>query len=223
MNGANVGGRQEIMSEGDENYYDAYRRSIHGCLQGLEVSDRGGEALSPEEGFERICGSSAKVRDGGRRQYLAGNGASAAFANHMALDWTKNGGVPTHSFANPALLTAMGNDLGFADAFSAPLSWYATSGDLLVTISSSGNSENILNAIETARRRGMGIVTFSGLKPDNASRQLGDLNFYIPAKTYGMVECAHQVLLHVWLDRFMGIREWARKGVQNMNKEAFQL
>jgi len=131
--------------------------------------------------------------------------------------------VPTHAFSNSALLTAMGNDLGFEEAFAAPLSWYAQSGDLLVTISSSGNSANIIKTIETARSKGMSVVTLSGLKPDNKSRQLGDLNFYIPAKTYGIVECAHQVLLHLWLDKFMGVTEWEREGFQNMNKEAFNL
>jgi D-sedoheptulose 7-phosphate isomerase len=74
-----------------------------------------------------------------------------------------------------------------------------------------------------AREKGMGVVTFSGLKPDNQSRKMGDLNFYIPAKTYGIVECAHQVLLHVWLDKYMGVVEWDREGCQNMHKDAFSL
>jgi D-sedoheptulose 7-phosphate isomerase len=117
----------------------------------------------------------------------------------------------------------MGNDLGYEEAFSAPLSWYASSGDRLVTISSSGNSPNILKTIEVARAKGMSVITFSGLKPDNASRKLGDLNFYIPAKTYGIVECAHQVLLHVWLDMFMGVKEWEKTEEQNMRKEEFKL
>jgi len=206
-----------------KNYYAKYCASHDQALANLEISNRGSELLSHDEGFEALCELSQNVGEAGRKQYLVGNGASAAFANHMALDWTKNGGVPTHAFANSALLTAMGNDLGFEEAFSAPLSWYAKSGDLLVTISSSGNSANIIRTIETARSKGMGVVTFSGLKPDNQSRQLGDLNFYIPAKTYGIVECAHQVLLHIWLDKFMGITEWEREDYQDMNKEAFNL
>lgn len=206
-----------------KNYYEKFCSAHDGALANLEVTNRGGEVLGQDQGFESLCELSKAIRDTGHTQYLVGNGASAAFANHMALDWTKNGGVPTHSFANSALLTAMGNDLGFEEAFSAPLSWYAKSGDLLVTISSSGNSANIIKAIETARAKGMGVVTLSGLKPDNKSRQLGDLNFYIPAHTYGIVECAHQVLLHIWLDRFMGIREWDRDDFQDMRKDSFSL
>ncbi len=211
------------MSDVFNNYYTRYRESLDASLKALEVTNRSGSAVDNDAGFTQLCEMSTKVRDAACNQYLVGNGASAAFANHMALDWTKNGGVPTHSFSDSALLTAMGNDLGYEEVFCAPLSWYARSGDLLVTISSSGNSKNIIRTIETARGKGMGVVTFSGLKPDNSSRQLGDLNFYIPAKTYGVVECAHQVLLHIWLDRFMGIFEWDRDGYQNMNKEAFQL
>ena len=199
-----------------KNYYQNYLRTHQGTLESLEITDRSGRFIAHDGGFDVLCGLSQEIADAGRQQFLVGNGASAAFANHMALDWTKNAGVPTHSFANDALITAMGNDLGYEKAFAAPLSWYAKSGDLLVTISSSGSSANIIQTIEVARSKGMKVVTFSGLKPDNRSRHLGEINFYIPAKTYGMVECAHQVLLHVWLDQFMGIAEWDQKGFQNM-------
>ena len=52
----------------------------------------------------------------------------------------------------------------------------------------------------------MTIVTFTGLKEQNKSRSLGDLNFYVPAKTYGIVECAHQILLHLWIDMYMDVQ-----------------
>jgi D-sedoheptulose 7-phosphate isomerase len=205
------------------NYYKKYLQAHDEALSSLEITDIKGCSLDQEKGFEVLCELSAQIRDTERLKYIVGNGASAAFANHMALDWTKNGGVPTHSFSDSALLTALGNDLGNDEVFSAPLDWYAKSGDLLITISSSGNSPNIVKTIEVARSKGMGVVTLSGLKPDNASRQMGDINLYIPAKTYGIVECCHQVLLHVWLDKFMGITEWERDGFQNMRKDEFTL
>lgn len=206
-----------------DGYYGKFLRALGGVLKALEVRDLGGGELDAESGFSTLCAFSRELKDRGAKQILCGNGASAAFSNHMALDWTKNGGIPTLSFSDSALLTAMGNDLGYDEVFCAPLSWYAHSGDLLVTISSSGNSPNILRTIQAAREKGMRVVTLSGLKADNRSRQLGDLNFFIPAKTYGMVECAHQVLLHVWLDRFMGIHEWEKQRPQNMRKDAFEL
>lgn len=193
------------------------------ALKRLEATDRAGESLGHDDAFNYWCSVSGSVLKKGGRQYLIGNGASAAFANHMALDWTKNGGIPTHSFASSPLITALGNDLGFEESFSAPLSWYGRGGDMLVTISSSGNSENIVRAIAVARQAGMHVVTLSGLKVDNRSRQLGDLNLYVPAKTYGIVECAHQVLLHIWLDQYMGVMEWARDDCQNMRKSEFNI
>lgn len=202
-------------------YYDRYISSMDQALRGLEITDHAGKAMTHDEGFDQLCAVTRKLGDNGRKQYLCGNGASASFANHMALDWTKNGGVPTHSFSDSALLTAMGNDLGYEEVFSAPLSWYAKPGDQLVAISSSGNSPNIIRTIQVARDKGMTVVTFSGLKPDNACRTLGDINLYIPAKTYGIVECAHQILLHVWLDQSMGIREWEREAAQNMRKDEY--
>lgn len=206
-----------------ESYYNKYLRSFSESLNGLSVQDSEGGPLHPEEGFDRLCGLSKEVGDQKGCQYLCGNGASAAFANHMALDWSKNGKVPTLSFSDSALLTAIVNDMGGDEIFAAPLRFYAQEGGLLVTISSSGNSPNILRAIEVAREMKLRVVTFSGLKPDNASRKLGDLNFYIPAKTYGIVECAHQVLLHVWLDKFIGVCEWEKTETQNMRAAEFQL
>ena len=69
----------------------------------------------------------------------------------------------------------------------------------------------------------MNVVTFSGLKPDNYSRRMGDINFYVPAKTYGIVECSHQVLLHAWLDKYMGVLEWDRTECQNMSQDSLVL
>ena len=157
------------------------------------------------------------------KQHFVGNGASMAFTNHMALDWTKNGKVISCCYSSAALLTAIVNDLGYDETFSAAIDWYGQPGDLLITISSSGNSKNIINAIKIAHKKKIKVVTFSGLRPDNLSRKLGDLNFYVPAKTYGIVECAHQVLLHLWLDQFMGITEWDRSSFQNMRQDQLQL
>jgi D-sedoheptulose 7-phosphate isomerase len=82
-----------------------------------------------------------------------------------------------------------------------PIKRFADTGDVLITVSSSGNSPNVIKAIEAAKELGLYAITLSGMKHDNQSRKRGDLNFYVPADTYGVVESSHQVLPHYWLDR----------------------
>ena len=204
-------------------YFRHYLAAHDQALNQTEVTDSFGNSIEPQDGIDKLCSWSLEIRNMGKRQHMVGNGASMAFANHMALDWTKNGGVTSHCYASPSLLTAILNDLGVDETFAAAINWYAEPEDLLVTVSTSGNSPNILKSIEKAREKTMRVVTFSGLRPDNKSRILGDLNFYVPAKTYGIVECAHQVLLHLWLDQFLGVKEWDREHYQNMRQTDYQL
>lgn len=199
-------------------FYQKYLASLSKTLELVEVSERSGRLIDICEGIAVLCELSEQIARTGKRQFFCGNGASAAFSSHMALDWSKNAKVPTVSFADGVFLSALVNDMGADEMFAGALRFHARPGDLLVTISSSGNSPNILRAIETARELGMGVVTISGLNPRNASRALGDVNFYFPAKTYGIVECAHQALLHAWLDSFMGVREWDIEEYQNMSQ-----
>jgi len=158
------------------------------------------------------------------RLFFIGNGASAAFSNHMALDWSKNGGLYATSLSDSALLTALSNDYSYEQAFVEFLKIESVNkNDLIVTISSSGNSKNIINVLEYCNLAKIKTIGFSGLKNDNKTRLLADFSLYVPKKTYGIVECIHQVFLHLWLDKSMGIYEWEREDVQNMNSKEFKL
>jgi D-sedoheptulose 7-phosphate isomerase len=199
------------------NYYQSYSSAVTGALNHVEITTVDGSTVVHGEAIDRLCAMSRSIRDGGRQQIFCGNGASAAFSSHMALDWSKNAGVSSRCFSDVALITAVINDAGADELFAIPLRCHASAGDLLVTVSSSGNSPNIIRALHAARELGLIIVTLSGLKPTNQSRQLGDLNLYVPAKTYGIVECVHQVLLHAWLDAYLGIAEWNQEVEQNMS------
>lgn len=189
-------------------YYAAYRNAITEGLSRTLVSDRSGTAVDAETAFARLCEMTASLKTTRGTLFFCGNGASAAMAGHMALDWLKAADVRAMTFNDPVGLTAIGNDLGYEKAFSVPVRCLSDADDVLVTISSSGNSPSVVKAIEAARDHRLRVVTFSGFKPDNQSRQLGDLNFYVPCKTYGIAESCHQVLLHAWLDRHLGLKEW---------------
>lgn len=174
--------------------------SLSDCLSALEVTDAMQYRLDVSEGFGRWHDMTGALRDARGTLYLIGNGASASMSSHFAVDLHKNARIRTHVFTDPALITAMGNDIGFERVFADPLLRMALPQDILITISSSGQSPNILAAIDAARHIGLRIVTLSGMNAQNASRQKGDLNFYIPADTYGMVETAHAAILHYWTD-----------------------
>jgi D-sedoheptulose 7-phosphate isomerase len=132
--------------------------------------------------------------------YFIGNGASASMASHYSADMAKNGHLHTQVFSDLSLITAISNDIGYEDVFSIPLERRAIKGDMLVAISSSGSSPNILKAVETALRIDLTVITLSAMAPDNPLRQMGSLNFYIPAGTYGHAETGHAAILHHIMD-----------------------
>jgi D-sedoheptulose 7-phosphate isomerase len=174
-------------------------------LSDLMVTAADGRTLAPAEGFARWVQITRDGQVRGQHMYLAGNGASAMIASHFAADACKNGGLSAMTFNDPALLTATANDVSFGEVFALPLRRLGRAGDLFITISSSGNSPNILRALETARSMSLQIVTLSGMCSDNRARALGDLNFYVPSRRYGWVECAHQLILHYWLDQYLNL------------------
>jgi D-sedoheptulose 7-phosphate isomerase len=171
----------------------------------LAVTVRGGDALTTHEGFARWLAVTLDAHEHGRHVFFVGNGASAMMASHLAADACKNGALNAMAFNDAALLTATANDMSFDEVFAMPLSRVACPGDMLIAISSSGNSPNILRAVETARDRSTYVVTLTGKSLDNRARASGDLNFYVPLPRYGLVECAHQLILHYWLDQYLNL------------------
>lgn len=184
-------------------FFKDYIETISLSLRNMVVTDSLMNNLDLEEGLTRWCEITQDVRRKNCTMYFVGNGASAMMASHMAADASKNGDFRSLTFNDPALMTAVSNDICYEDCFAVPLKRFSNPGDVLVTISSSGNSPNIMRAIEISRESDLKCITLSGFSPNNRSRQLGVLNFYIPADTYGIVEVAHQALLHCWLDKFM--------------------
>lgn len=183
--------------------WSEYVQTLETGLNGLVVTDQSGAEVAPMAAVARWVEMTQATHDRGRYLYIIGNGGSAGMASHMAADACKNGHLRALAFNDPALLTATANDLAYDQVFSVPIQRLALVGDLLVSISSSGNSPNIVAALGAARAIGVQTVTLSGMGADNRSRRLGDLNFYVPLARYGWVESAHQVILHYWFDRYL--------------------
>lgn len=139
--------------------------------------------------------------NGGKIVFI-GNGGSAAIAGHMALDFSNAGKLRAVCFNDGPLLTCLANDYSYEKSFEKAIEMYADKGDVLVAISSSGESKNILNAVVKAKSMGCFTITLSGFSSENSLIKLGDFNIYVPISrpNYGPVEIAHYFILHFLLD-----------------------
>ena len=183
---------------------DAYFTAL-GALPGRVRCHDGDRAeLSLDDAIGRFVALAQGVHESGNKVMFIGNGGSAGTASHMAIDYSKNGNIRSQAFNDSSALTCLGNDLGYENVFAKQIELHARSGDLLVAISSSGNSENILNGVERAREAGCKVITLSGFGEDNKLRGLGDTNFYVPSQEYGFVEITHLALCHAVVDFAMG-------------------
>ena len=176
----------------------SFLRGILKCCEETEVHGGGYpmKQMKLTEGLRAARAMFKAAHAAGNKVVFIGNGGSAAIASHFAVDYTKNGGIRSMALNDAATLTCFANDYGYEEVFAKQLEAHGRAGDVIVIISTSGRSQNILNAAAAAKNARCNVVTFSGMRPDNALRHFGSLNFYVPAGDYGLVECAHTNLLH---------------------------
>jgi D-sedoheptulose 7-phosphate isomerase len=126
---------------------------------------------------------------------IFGNGGSASIASHFALDLTNVAKIRCINFSDPSLITCLSNDYGFDNWIYRALDLYADRGDLLILISSSGMSKNMINAVKKSKIRFSSIVTFTGFDKNNNLKKIGDLSFFVDSYIYNIVENIHQIWL----------------------------
>ena len=181
-------------------FWEKEIETLNKTLKEISIYGSKGVESSIDEWFQVWVRWTIDVRDKKQSVYLIGNGASASMASHFAADLAKNAHLHTEVFTDLSLVTAISNDIGYESVFAEPLRLRAKRGDMLVAISSSGNSKNILYAVKVAKEIGLRIITLSAMSPENHLRLLGHLNIYISAKTYGLAETSHATILHHWMD-----------------------
>lgn len=178
-------------SAGD--YWAAYREAVAAASVSVDPSAVGRAAELLDDLFTR-----------GRTLYVCGNGGSAAIANHLLCDFAK--GIQTDTPIRPRvvslsshleLILAIGNDIDFAEVFAYQVRSFVAKGDALMTISASGNSENVVRAVHAARDAGAATIALTGFQGGRCS-ELADLNIHVAAANYGIVEDVHQSLMHVF-------------------------
>lgn len=178
----------------------AYFHKLTELLLSIQVTNQRGAALSMDEGVNKAVDMILSVGSTSGKVMIIGNGGSAAISSHMQNDLCKAAGVRAIVFNEPPLLTALSNDHGYGCVFERPVELWSDASDLLIAISSSGQSENILRAVRVSERRRCRIITLSGFKADNPLRSMGHLNFYVPSQVYGCVELVHSALAHFLTD-----------------------
>lgn len=183
-----------------EKMLGSYYEMLRGLTRRVAITDKAGHSIGLEQGFKKTIRLLTACAKSGRKLIFIGNGASASISSHMAVDFWKNAGIKATAFNDHSLLTCISNDYGYEQVFAKPVEIFSDKGDILIAISSSGRSENILRAVGAAKPRGVKIVTLTGFSKDNPLRKRGDMNFYVPADRYSHVEIIHHSLCHYMLD-----------------------
>lgn len=182
------------------NFFDAYADQMRQALASVSrASLDAAQAILTE-----AVGRDAQI-------FSCGNGGSAAIANHLVCDHAKGIGSDTglrprvqSLSCNVEVMTAVANDISYADVFSWQVGQFARAGDVLISISSSGDSENVVRAVQTARDVGMKTIALTGFA-GGRSATLADVSIHVTADNYGVVEDVHQSIMHV-LAQFVRLR-----------------
>jgi len=175
-------------------YFDRYRESIFEAgvrAQLIELKDL-------------MKGTHAR----GKKAIIAGNGGSAAIAAHCSTDFTKNAHIRCVNFNEASLVTCLANDYGYERWLEKALELYADDGDLIILISSSGKSPNMVRAADYSRRKGHTLVTFTGFATDNPLKTRGHLNFWVNSRAYNIIEMTHHIWLLAVCDLIIGKAEY---------------
>jgi D-sedoheptulose 7-phosphate isomerase len=173
-----------------------YLRELSYIIQKVEVIQVKGKAISLNDAISELSCLILAHHENGNKVILFGNGGSASIASHVATDLIKSAEIPALTLSDTNLLTCLSNDLGYENAFQKFTEMFATEGDVVFAISSSGKSKNILNGAREAKTKGCHVITLSGFKENNPLRELGDMNFYVPSDSFGYVELIHSIICH---------------------------
>lgn len=170
-------------------------------ISGAAITDLAQQELPLEQGMEQIIHLLRTCREQERTVYIVGNGGSAAISSHAVIDFLNMVKVRATALIDTAVITCISNDYGYEQVYERQLLQFVHSGDVLIAISSSGKSKNILNAVSAAKSKGAHTITLSGFDVNNPLRKVGDINLWLDSKDYGQVEIGHAYILHNITDR----------------------
>ena len=134
--------------------------------------------------------------------YIVGNGGSASIASHVSVDFAKVARINSSTFNNANLITCFANDYGHDNWVAEAIKAYTNKNDMMILISSSGTSKNIVNAAKYCKKNSIKLITLSGFKKNNPLSKYGDINFHVNSNQYNFIEMSHHIILVYLVDIF---------------------
>ena len=171
--------------------FDQYKNSINSVLSSID-----------EDQLDESINIINKTIKKGGRVYIVGNGGSSSIASHVSVDFAKVSKVPSSTFNNTNLITCFANDYGYENWVTEAIKAYMESKDMIILISSSGKSKNIVNAAKYCKKNSIQLITLSGFKKNNLLSKCGNVNFHINSDQYNFIEMSHHIILVYLVDIF---------------------
>jgi len=181
--------------------YMQHLEQFKNVLSNTKISIKNKQVHSFELGLDLVVEKLLQIREEKRNLYVIGNGGSAGIAAHAVTDFANVCKLKASTLHESSLLTCMANDYGYENAMARMLDLVLNPGDVLIAISSSGKSANIVNAASKAKSKGAYSITLTGFSSSNPVRESGDLNIWVDSNDYGLIEVGHQFILHHISDR----------------------
>jgi len=149
------------------------------------------------------------IKKNKKKILIFGNGGSAAIASHFSIDLTKNAKIRCTNYNESDLITCFSNDFGYERWVEMAVTYYGNKGDVLIVISSSGKSKNMINGCVAAKKKKFSkIITLTGHSKNNSLKKLGDINLWINSKAYNYIENIHQFWLLSLVDLIIGKKNY---------------
>ena len=167
-----------------ENYFKNYFLTIKKSLDSIDVDK-----------LEKIINLITRVSKSKGKVIIFGNGGSAAIASHLTVDFINAAKIKAMSFNDSSIITCFSNDYGYENWVKKCIEFYADKTDLIILISSSGESKNMINAAKFAKVKKIKLITFTGFNKLNKLKKYGNLNFWVDSKIYNHIENVHQYWL----------------------------
>ena len=181
-----------------KNFYTNFFDEINNLLNKSDISS-----------LDKIAKALISLKKKKSKVIIFGNGGSASISSHVSVDLTKNAKLRCINFNESNLLTCFSNDYGYEQVFSKSLEFYADKGDVVIIISSSGKSKNILEAAKICKKKKLVLFTFTGFSKSNPLKKIGNINLWVNSKAYNIIENVHQIWLLSIVDKIIGKTEYS--------------